>query len=297
MPPQPESFLAGSLGRLSRRTAPTNPTYRPQRQNSKPVHPNGATQNFLPLKQPLPVGLVDVAASGSVPAFLAGNLDWLVAFLQQIMSPEDYQKYKSSFERSPAKEEVPLVQLANKTKERGTVMGRIEHYRNVCRDLETKLMKQSELLEEAVERKATLQNEINELEERIAEEEARIPPAAPSGPPPVVQEVFPPPLEEENEDDTQMDCEAPDTGAGVGAFVSPSKKKVIKSLFRKRASLRLSESRSSVFAKLSKLSSQDLLKLSEQCSALGKDRDSDLGVDEPALPATEEDDAQGTQLG
>ena len=34
-------------------------------------------------------------------------------------------------------------------------MGRIEHYRNVCRDLETKLMKQSELLEEAVERKAT----------------------------------------------------------------------------------------------------------------------------------------------
>ena len=40
------------------------------------------------------------------------------------------------------------------------------------RDLETKLMKQSELLEEAVERKATLQNEINELEVRIAEEEA-----------------------------------------------------------------------------------------------------------------------------
>ena len=48
-------------------------------------------------------------------------------------------------------------------------MGRIEHYRNVCRDLETKLMKQSELLEEAVERKASLQNEINELEVRIAE--------------------------------------------------------------------------------------------------------------------------------
>ena len=86
------------------------------------------------------------------------------------MSPEDYQKYKSSFEPSPVKEEVPLaVQLANKTKERGTVMGRIEHYRNVCRDLETKLMKQSELLDEAVERKATLQNEINELEVRIAE--------------------------------------------------------------------------------------------------------------------------------
>ena len=96
------------------------------------------------------------------------------------------------------------MQLANKTKERGTVMGRIEHYRNVCRDLETKLMKQSELLEEAVERKATLQNEIYELEVRIAEEEAQIPPGAPSGPLPAMQEVFPPP-EEENEDDTQME--------------------------------------------------------------------------------------------
>ena len=160
VPPQPESFLAGPLGRLSQRIAPTNPTYRPQRQNSKPVHPNGATQNFTPWNQPLPVGLVDAAASGSVPAFPAGNLDWLVAFLRQIMSPQDYEKYKSSFEPSPAKEEVPLaVQLANKTKERDTVMGRIEHYRNVCRDLESKLMKQSELLEEAVERKATLHAE------------------------------------------------------------------------------------------------------------------------------------------
>ena len=144
--------------------------------------------------------------------------------------------------------------------------------------------------------KATLQNEINELEVRIAEEESRAPPAAPPGPPQAVQEVFPSPPAEENEEDMQMEGEVPDTGAGVGAFVSPSKKKVIRS-FRKRASLRLTESRSSVFAKLSKLSSQDLLKLSEQCSALSKDRDSDLGMDEPALPATKEDDVQGTQLG
>ena len=72
-------------------------------------------------------------------------------------------------------------------------MGRIEHYRNVCRDLETKLMKQSELLEEAVERKATLQNEINELEVRIAEEESRVPPVGPSGSPPGVPVECPPP--------------------------------------------------------------------------------------------------------
>ena len=79
MPPQPDPFVAGPLGGLPQRTALTNPTYRPQRQNSKPVPPIGTTHNFPPLNQPLPVGLVDAAASGSVPAFPAGSLDWLVA--------------------------------------------------------------------------------------------------------------------------------------------------------------------------------------------------------------------------
>ena len=69
VPPQPDSFLAGPWGRLSQRTASTNPTYRPQPQNPKLVHPNGVTQIFPPLNQPLLVGLVDAAASGSVPAF------------------------------------------------------------------------------------------------------------------------------------------------------------------------------------------------------------------------------------
>ena len=104
--------------------------------------------------------------------------------------------------------------------------------------------------------------------------------------PPTVPVAFPPPPEEENEEDAQMENDAPIDGAGVGEFVSPSKKKMIKSTFRKRASLRLTESRSSVFAKLSKLSPEELLRLSEQCSALAKDRDPDLSMDEPALPAT-----------
>ena len=131
---------------------------------------------------------------------------------------------------------------------------------------------------------------------RIAEEESRVPPVPPPGPPPAVPVAFPLPPEDKNEEDAEMENEAPINGAGVGEFVSPSKRKMTKSTFRKRASLRLTESRSSVFAKLSKLSSQELLKLSEQCSALAKDRDPNLGQDEPALPATEEDDAQGTQL-
>ena len=68
-----------------------------------------------------------------------------------------------------------------------------------------------------------------------------------------------------------MENEALVPGAGVGDYVVPSKKKVIKSSFRKRVSLKSTET-SSVFAKLGKLSSQDLLKLSERCSALAKDR-------------------------
>ena len=52
-----------------------------------------------------------------------------------------------------------------------------------------------------------------------------------------------------------------------------------------------------MFAMLSKLSSQELLKLSEQCSALAKDRDPDLGMDEPALPAIEEDECTRYAVG
>ena len=55
------------------------------------------------------------------------------------------------------------------------------------------------------------------LRHGIAEEESGPPPAAPPGPPPQMQEVFPPPAEEIDED-TLMESEAPDTGAGVGAF-------------------------------------------------------------------------------
>ena len=49
-------------------------------------------------------------------------------------------------------------------------MGRIEHYRNVCRDLDTRLMKESEKFDEAVARKSALQDEINEIEAPIAED-------------------------------------------------------------------------------------------------------------------------------
>ena len=75
----------------------------------------------------------------------------------------------------------------------------------------------------------------------------------------------------------------------VGDFVAPSRKKVIKSPFMKRASLRSSETWSSVFAKAGKLSAQDLVRLSEQCSAVAKEREGGRPVEEAALPATEDD--------
>ena len=156
------------MGGPPQRSAPTNPTAQ-SASELQACPPGWHDAKFPSVAQPLRAGPVDASASGSVHPFQAGRTDWLVKFLQQIMSLEDYQKYKSSFEPTPQKEEVPLsVQLANKIKERSTVMGRIEHCRNVCRDLETKLMKQPELLEEAVEHKATLQDEINEIEARIA---------------------------------------------------------------------------------------------------------------------------------
>ena len=158
------------------------------------------------------------------------------------------------------------------------------------------LMKESEKFYEAVARKFALQDEIKDIEVRIAEEESRVPPGAPSGPHPAVPVDYHPPSYEDGEDE-EMENEASVTGAGVGDFVAPSKKKVIKSPFRKRASVRLMETRSSVFAQLGKLSSQDLLKLSEQCSALAKDRETELAQEEAALLATEDDHTPSTPLG
>ena len=97
-------------------------------------------------------------------------------------------------------------------------------------------MEQSELLDEAVERKATLQDEINDIEARIAAAEARDPPVPPPGPAPEVPIVLPPPPAYEDEEDEEMENEASAAGAGLGDFVAPSEKKVIKSTFRKRAS-------------------------------------------------------------
>ena len=128
--PAPSPYAVGPTGRPLQRSNLVNPTYRPNQRPPKQVAPTASVQNLSPLNQPVPVGLVDAAVSGSVPAFPRGNLDWLKNILQQILSPEDCLKYKSSFEPSPQKEEVPLAsQLSNKTKERSSVLAQIERER------------------------------------------------------------------------------------------------------------------------------------------------------------------------
>ena len=111
-------YVVGRTGRQPQRSNPVNPTYRPNQRPPQPMAPSASVQNFPPLNQPMPVGLIDASASGGVPAFR--RVVWIGSrTLQQILSPEDYLKYKSSFDPTPQKEEVPLaLQLANKTNER-----------------------------------------------------------------------------------------------------------------------------------------------------------------------------------
>ena len=63
----------------------------------------------------------------------------------------------------------------------------------------------------------------------------------------------------------------------------------------KRASLRLTETQSLVFATAGELSGQDMVKL--QCSALAREREGGRAVEEAALPATEDDRKPGAPLG
>ena len=99
----PAPSVVPPTGRQPQRSNPVNPTYRPNQRPPQPMAPPALVQNFPPLNQPMPVGLTDASASGGVPAFPAGSLDWLKNFLQQILSPEDYLKYKSSFDPTPQK--------------------------------------------------------------------------------------------------------------------------------------------------------------------------------------------------
>ena len=226
--PSVPPYVVGPTGRQPQRSNPVIPTYRPNQRQQQPMVPSASVQSFPPLNQPVPTGRVETSGTGGVPAFPAGNLDWLKNFLQEILSPEDYLKYKSSFDPTPEKEEVPLaLQLANKTKERGSVLAQIERERVLVADLKAKYEKHTETLTQLMERKYSLQREIEELEMLSAAAEEKqhdvpVEPVAP-GPPHTPQPVGPretlpgpPPLAEEDPHD-EGDDESMEPGDIPGA--------------------------------------------------------------------------------
>ena len=70
-----------------------------------------------------------------------------------------------------------------------------------------------------------------------------------------------------------------DNGSGVGAFLAPPKKKLVKKTNLKKAPAKgagaKTESRQSVFAKAGMLSARELSRLVEDCSALAKSKADD----------------------
>ena len=286
--PSVPPYVVGPTGRPPQRSNPVNPTYRPNQKQQQPMVPSASVQSFPPLNQPVPTGRVETSGTGGVPAFPAGNLDWLKNFLQEILSPEDYLKYKSSFDPTPQKEEVPLaLQLANKTKERGSVLAQIERERVLVADFKAKYAKHTETLTELMERKYSLQREIEELEmlSTAAEEKQHVVPVEPvaPGPPQTPQPVGPreslpgpPPLVEETphdeEDDESMEPgDIP--GAGVG-FNKPLKRKADKAAAVKRVVKGAFSKgrRSSLIVKAATLSTHDLVLLQEQVTKLSNSR-------------------------
>ena len=84
--------------------------------------------------------------------------------------------------------------------------------------------------------------------------------------------------EELQEDDEEMEeVEEIDNGGGVGAFLAPPKKKMVKKTLHKKASAKngiaKAETRSSVFAKAGVLSARELTSLAEDCSVLAKQKE------------------------
>ena len=158
----PPPYNLGPTGRPPQRSNPVSPTYRPNQRPSKPNAPAASVQNFPPLAQPLPAGLV--APGAAPPPFPVGSLDWLKGFLQTIMSLEDFEKYKGKIDPTPQKVEVPFaLQLAKKIKERGSVLVQIEREQVLVGDCRTKNERHTEILTELMERTYSLQRDIDAL--------------------------------------------------------------------------------------------------------------------------------------
>ena len=169
-------YAVGPTGRPPQRSNPVNPTYRPNQRSPQQVAPTASVQKFPPLNQPTcRLVLQTQLRLVLFPRILAVYLDWLKNFLQQILSPEDYLKYKFSFERSPQKEEVPLaLQLANKTQRTGQCLGADLNASEFWSVISRPNMRSTpRALTQLKERKYSLQRKIEELEALSAAAEAK----------------------------------------------------------------------------------------------------------------------------
>ena len=167
-------------------------------------------------------------------------------------------------------------------------MSQVEHRRSVVRDAQQKLHKHEGILKELQDRSQILQQEINSLQEQADAEKAAsemlLPPMPPPSFPPEdavvkpIDELSGLQVEELQEGDEEMEeVEEIDNGGGVGAFLAPARRKMVKKTLLKKASAKnvaaKPETRSSVFAKAGVLSARELTRLAEECSVLAKQKE------------------------
>ena len=259
------------------------------------------------------------------PPFAPGmRVDLMMDFLKAILTPEDFEKYSARIQPpQPRQEESSIYQdLAYKDKEHDKILRQVEHHRTVVRDAEAKLNKQQTILSELLDRSRCLKQEIDALQAQVAAAAnpslviPPMPPPPPSNPP----DDTPSPhnvdggassgflIEEVEEEDEEMEEveEIVDNGSGVGAFLAPPKKKLVKKSNLKRFPAKgagvKTETRQSVFAKAGMLSARELSRLVEDCSALAKSKADDelaerLGKETSEPAAIMEDKSQDTPSG
>ena len=275
--------VIGPTGRAPQRMPATNPTYRREGRQNK------ISGQHVPSVVPPRQSLVENGRTGNTVPWAPGvRVDLVRELLKNILTNEDYAKYSAQLE--PPKREEPTIyqDLANKLKEHGKVLSQVEHHRGVVKDAQQKLQKHEGFLKELLDRSQVLQQEINSLQEQADAEKAASDSLLPPMPPPsflpedtVIKSIDEVPgvfREELQEDDEEMEeVEEIDNGGGVGAFLAPTKKKLVKKTLLKKASAKNGiakpETRSSVFAKAGALSARELTRLAEECSVLAKQKE------------------------
>ena len=235
--------VIGPTGRAPQRVPATNPIFRRDGRQNKI---NG--QHVPSVVPPRQSPSENVGSSISVPWAPGVRVDLVRELLKSILTNEDYAKYSAQLE--PPKREEPTIyqDLANKLKEHVKVLGQVEHHRSVVRDAQQKLQKHEGILKELQDRSQILQQEINSLQEQADAEKAAsemlLPPMPPPSFPPEdpvvkpIDEVLGALGKELQEDDEEMEEEVEeiDNGGGVGAFLAPARRKMVKKTLLKKAS-------------------------------------------------------------